>query len=356
MPNSSRSIKTAFSLNRQTDINTEVSDAQIAYQRGTQNFLPISRERRQSVSDYGFFGTGSNFASFNALLNEAFVIGARQSPATDLEALFAAAFVMGSVSSAQRDALNAPNEYTHTITWADIGASPQVAYTSLMELIGNNGATPGWKKKAIGAFLSQFSIQGVFGNFIQLSWQGGARQFATETATFPSAPTAANLFYINRCAMILDTAGGTTNVDGKWVGFNLTFNQNPDLKVRSGQPSGEESLIERVDRGDQVVTGSVTIELENTYRDYFLNETEVVLDITASSVGEIDTGESNPATLRIQIPHIVISSESFSEEGRTALLQLDLSEAGVLEKGGDEPATITVVTDIDDSEILVVDP
>jgi len=355
MPVSSRSLKHAFSLNKQTSIITAdaVIDANISKLRGTIEFAPYTKNREASVHDQGFFGTGSNFASFNELLQKSFLIASSTRPASDLDLIWMLAYSMGGHAVVQDDPVGEPNQWNHTITFADIATSPEVDYTSVLEQMGT-GATPGHKFKGIGVWLASTQIQAAFGDFVRASFTGGIRNLVTSAASLPSAITTAALFNINRTTLAFGAVGGPVNIDGRWVSFDLTFAQNPAMKFRSGQVVTEEELIERVDRGDQTVTGNLTVELRDTERNFYLNETAAAVTIELISKTIITGGSSVPVKCTITIPEMIITGESFSEEDRTTLLELEISEQSVLKTGAGQPVTIVIDSEnVDNTEIFV---
>jgi len=352
MPVSSRSLKHVFALKKQSDIGTAVVDANVDFQRGEIEFAPWQRNRDVSVHDQGFYGKG-NFATFNELLHQSYEIASTTRPASDLDLLWMLVYSMGGLASVQPDPVGEPNQWKHTITFADIGTSPEVDYTSFLEQMGD-GSTPGHKIKGTGAWVGSCQMTGTFGDFIQASFSGGIRKTATSAAALPAGVTAASLLNINRTKLLLGPSGAPVNIDGAWVGFDITVNQNPEMKLRSGQPVGEEELIERVDRGDQSVTGSITVEFADVKRNFFLNETIAAIEIEMISKTKISGGAGTiPISAKIILPNLVFDAESWSEEGRTSTLELTLAEQSILEVGATQPITIEIITEIDDVEILV---
>lgn len=352
MPLSSKSLRHAFSLNKQTDAETAVSDGAITYQRGSLGFAPFSMQHEAVVSDQDHYGK-ANFGTFREVLHKSYVLGQQERPASDLDCLFALAFVMGGHAAAQGDPVGEPNTWQHTLTWKDLGTNPEVDYTSFLEQMGN-ASNPGHKFKFVGVWISEATISGEFGDFVTLSFSGGARELATSSATMPSATSTAALLKINLAQMSFGNSGSLSNIDKRWVSLSLTFSQNPAMKLRSGAPSGEEELICRTDRGNQRLTGSITLELEDTaFRQKFLAATEVGLTLRLQSAVQTDSANHY---VEIQIPKIQIASEAFGEEDLQATYTITLDETSIIDGPSAEPVTVIVSTDIDNTEVLVVDP
>lgn len=351
----SRSLRHAFSLKKQAagNIQTAVADVDINKQRGSADYAPFGLEHIATVSDAGFYGTGSNFGSFREVCNLANVINTQSRPASDLDLLFALGFVMGGAggaASVQPNPVGLPATWAHTLTWADIGTSPEVDYTSFLEQMGD-ASNPGWKEKYIGCWLDQVTINGTFGDFVNMSFSGGARERIVSAAAMPATPSTASLMKIGLTEVSFGNAGSLLAANDAWASFELTFNQSPNRILRGGQPSGEETWIERVDRGDQLVTGNIVFDLNDTlFRQKFLAATEVGFTIKLQSNDTVDSVKKN---ILITVPHIQIAEGSHTEEERSATYTITLDETSVLKKSGDEPATVVVTTDIDNTEFFV---
>lgn len=345
-----RSLRHAFSLHRQTDVLTQVADGDITYQRGDIDFSPFGHENIAAVSDNQHFGKDP-WPTYRTVLHRANMINSRERAASDLDLLFALGFVMGGHVAAQPDALLLPNTWTHTLTWVAHGTKPQMDYTSFLELVGS-GSNPGYKEKLIGAWISQATISSDVpgGDHVKIAFEGGARERATSSATMPTAVSAASLMKGSITQLSFGNAGAEANVDGSWSAFELEFNSNPTRVLRTGQPTGEEELIERADRGQQSLTGSITFELGDTnFRQKFLAATEVGVVITLQSDDQVD---SNPKTVSITIPHIQIAAADIGQVEESFSYTIELDETSVLRKSGDEPVTVVVTSDIDNTEFF----
>lgn len=348
MPIGVRSLRHAFSLLRQTDIQTAVADGDITYQRGDIEFAPFGYEEIAAVSDAQFFGKDP-WGTFRERLHYANVISSRTRPASDLDVLWALAFVMGGLSSSQPDALLLPNTWAHVLTFVAHGTKPEMDYTSFLELLGS-GSNPGYKQKLVGAWLNKATISSEFGDFVKIAFEGGAREAASSSATMPSGVSTASLMKANVTQLSFGNTGAESNVDGRWASFSLDFNTNATRVLRSGQPTGEEEFIHRVDRGQQSVTGNIVFELEDTaFRQKLLAATQVGLTITLRSD---DTVDSARKSIAIAIPRIKIPAEAKGQIEESVSWTLTLDETSILRGGGAEPVTVTVTTDIDDTEIF----
>ena len=347
----SRSLRHAFSLKRQTDIQTAVADGDIASQRGDIDYAPFGFEQIATVSDRGFFGK-SVHGSFREVLHVANVLTGRERAASDLDLLHVGAFCLGGHASAQPDALLLPATWEHTLTWAvpaGAGAKQEMDYTSYLEQMGD-ASDPGYKEKFTGVWIGKFGLKGEFGDFVKISFEGGARERAASAATMPSGVTAASLFKINLCNLSFGSAGGEVNVDGLWASFELEWNSDPNRVLRSGQPVGEEEFIHRVDRGDQSLTGNIKFELEDVaVRQKFIDATEVGIVLDLVSADQID---SNPIHALLTIPHIQMAEGAHEQDARGAMFTITLDETSVLEKSGDPHFDIVITSGIDDTAIF----
>lgn len=342
----------AYSLNKQADRLTAIADAKINKLRATRNFAPVKRNVRARVTDQGWFGKGHPFPTFNQVIEEMADIPSHQFSCTDLDLLFSAFFVFGKVVSSQPDVIGMPATWQHVFTFADVQTSPEVIYTTLLEQIGD-GSTPGYRRKLIGAWLSQFGLNGQMNDHVALSRQGAARAYKVEgVATLPAAPTAASFLITKRTKLSIGSPAAV-NVDGKWSQFSIEVNQNPAPKSRSGQPVGEEKYVERADVGKQTVSGNVIVELSDTFRDFYLLDQDVALTIEMLSE---DLTEAGGLTIgaKLEIPLLKVVSEDFSEDDKTTMLTLSLDEGSVLKKdAATAPVTLTVTTNIDNTELGV---
>ncbi len=332
----------AFGLRKQTDIRTALANAHIDKMRPQRNFAPFKVPRTQVVSDANRYGKGHGFPTFRSTIETQVTLDAQERDATDLELLFALYLVMGGLSSTNPTGA----KWLHTLTWADAVAGIEVPYTTMGESTGT-GSAPGYKKLAVGAWLSQCTIRGEMNDHCTLSFQGGAREYAASTLTHPTNPSASSFLITRRATLKIGPTGAQTSIDGEWASFELTFNQNAVAKARSGQPAGEEKYVHAVHRGKQVVTGSCLLELRDTYRNYFLNETEISLEIELRSADLIEGVQKSAVIL---LKNVKIAEEAFETEDSTIMYRITLNETSVLKTQASHVSAV-ITTDITDAEI-----
>lgn len=336
----------AWSLNHQSAVGSEVLDANIQYMR------PVKEMRawtinKLSVSDQGHFGKGHEFATSSQALRQSYELASANRFATDLDVLMAARFVMGAVASSQPDAIGSPNTYEHAITFQAVTTN-EPAYASFIEYM-HDGADPGWEYKYSDACITEFSLSGQNDDNVNLAWQAIALTRADETASVPSAVSTASVFKSQRAALSFGAEGAAATISAKLLTWNLTVRNQAGIKWRAGQASGIASGS-RIDIGERQVTFTAQLELDDTERILFENHSECVLTLTLSSDDQVDSADK---TIVISIPHLVLTDESFGQEEFTITWNMTMNESGLLLQGGDEPLTITISTDIDDSEIGV---
>lgn len=350
MPVSSYSWIQAFSLNKQADAGTAVADAKVNKLRSTQGYNPSMLSNDVILTDADWHGKGHSWPTFRSIERKHYVLPSQQRPCSDLDLLWCLGYVMGADAPTQPDALGKPTQWQHVITFQPLATQPEVKYTSLLEQFGD-GSSPGLKRKLIGAWLETVNLQIQLGQFINLNFQGAYRESAVSAATLPATVTAAHLFNAARTTLSFGP-DPAPDISAKWAAINLTFTQTPDAKLRAGASAGEETLVQRADVGNQRVTGSILLEFEDTFRDYFHDQDELEATITLNSLDEV---EGDPASCAITIPVIYAAGEGHSEEGRTSMIELTLDESGIL-KGAGDYVSATFITDINATDMLVTNP
>jgi hypothetical protein len=343
----SREYEFIFSLNKQGDIATAVDDAQMQYQRSIRTFAPARLEHPAVVSDRQWYGKGHPYPTFWDPIQKWYMLDAQERSATNLELLYALAFIMGNVVTTQADSVTNPNEYTHTIKWQDTSTYKEALYTTVFEKMGAE-----YVKALTGVWLNSLTITGNRDDHVTMSFDGGARKYATDTLSSPGISTA-SFFKTLFGSVAFGLADSTADISAEVLSFDLTINQNVEPLWLMGNSAGEEDLVSRVLIGDQTVNGSFTILVEETHRDRFLNNQTCELQLELVSPDTIDT---NPHSCTIDIHNLKITEESFGEEGSTVAYTLTLGEDGVLKTVADEHITATMVTNIDSTELLVASP
>ena len=340
----SREYEQIFSLYKQTNISTEILDANMNRQRSIRSFAPAVQEQT-NITDRQWYGKGHSHPTFVDTIQKRITINGQQRSATDLELLYAAAYVMGNVVTTQPDSAGKPLQYQHIITWQDLSTNKQVLFTSLIEKFGAE-----IQHKIVGAYLSSFTLTGNRDDHVVLSFEGGGREFDAAGVFTSPGITTASFFKTLFGTVLFGNADSPGAISGSVLSFNLTVSQNPQPLHLMGNAVDDEKYLSEVLIGDQTVSGSVTIKIDTAQRDRFTGETPSELVI---NLGSPDTVESDKKSCEIRLYNLRISDESWSEEGQTIAYTMNFNEDSVMKTTADEHIQITLITDIDDSQILV---
>jgi hypothetical protein len=341
-----REFESAFSFHKQSAIGTALAAADIDKKLPYRGFGPPTVEFPAAISDDGWYGRGTNFPTFWDPIQKRVVIPPRQYSMTNYAAMFAAGFVMGAVSSTQPNSAGYSSVYDHAFTFQDAETNMDCNYTSLMEKAG-----AAWQNLISGVVLEQFTIEGNPNDHVSIRWQGFGRTQAADATALPALTTTGGFFNFRRCTLAFGATGATAAVGDKLTAFNFTANQNPNARRNAGASAGEEMLISRVVVGKQRVTGGFTLDqIDSDLRNLFLNNSECA--ITLVCIGDLIAGTPYYHQVTISIPHFYIPSEAFGEDTDLTTITLPFNEQTVIKSGADAYCTVTVRTNIDDSEIL----
>jgi len=340
----SREYEQIFTLYKQPDIGTEVLDANLDKQRSIRSFAP-AKEVQVNITDRQWYGKGHSNPTFVDTIQKRIQIDGQERSATDLELLYALAYVMGNVVTTQPDSASKPLQYQHVITWQDLSTNKEVLYTSIHEKFGSE-----IDHKIVGAYISSLTLTGNRDDHVLLNWNGGGREFDTSGTVTSPGLTTASFFKTLFGTVDFGVAGSAADISAEVLNWNLTISQNPQLMHLMGNTSGEEKLVSRVLIGDQTVSGSVTILVSSTHRNRFLNETTCELVLT---LGSPDTVNSDAKSCEIRLYNARISDENISEDGQTIAYTMNFNEDSVMKTDSDEHIQVTMITDIDASELLV---
>ena len=339
-----RSYEQIFSFNKQAQIRHAISDVLINKQRSIRTFAPIREERNAIVSDQSWFGKGHSHATFFDIIQKSYVLDSQERSATNIEALFACAFVLGKIVTSQPDSAMFPNEYQHVFTWQDLATNKEVLYTSFVEIMGSE-----YTKRLLGAWISELTLTGNRDDHVVLSFAGGGRKYADRTFTSPGITTA-SFFKTLFGTLSFGLSGAPLDISVEVLSWEVTLNQNAQLMFLMGESSGDEGLLSEVLIGDQVASGNVVIKINTLHRDRLLNDQITAFKIVAKSPDIIDT---NQHSMTIDLPNVKLAEESFGEEGQTVSYTLTFTDESVLKVGATEHVTVTILSDNDGSELLV---
>ncbi len=340
----SREYEQIFSLYKQPAIGTQVLDAYLDKQRSIRTLAP-ARQEHTDITDRQWFGKGHSHPTFVDTIQKRLVIDAQERSATDLELLYAAAYVMGNVVTTQPDSANKPLKYQHILTWQDLSTNKEVLYTSLIEKFGTE-----IQHKIIGAYLSSFTITGNRDDHVVLSFEGGGREYDTTGVFTSPGITTASFFKTLFGSVSFGDADYASDISAQVLSFNITVSQNPQPMHLMGNGLDKERLLSEVLVGDQTANGSFVIKISSDQRDRFTDETvsELVLGLVSP-----DTVNGDRKTCEIRVYNLRITDESFGEEGQTISYTLNFNEDSVMKVGSDEHIQITLTSNISDTELLV---
>ena len=336
-----RTYNFAFSLNKQSDIFTAVADGSVNKMRPVRTFAPATMNKK-AISDKEWFGKGHPWATFYDVVTRHYVLPSREMSATNLDILFAAAFVMGKVTT------TGGPEYRHEIIFEDLTTLTECRYTSMLEAMGSI-----YKKKLSGAWINSFRLHGKMDDHLLISWEGGARQYEDSVASLPASVTSATFFKTLFGELNFGTFSSISDtICAKVLDWQVDIGQAAEPKYSLCSPDGEEGLLSKVLRGKLTAKAEVKIEIDAAIRDNFIDQDLCSLQIIARSE-DIIAGGSNPHSLEINIPACKIGEESFSEDGETVAYTLTMDEESILKSGTLEPITLSLITDINGAAILV---
>jgi hypothetical protein len=340
-----RTFQWAFSLNKQGSLLTPIASGNIDQMLPQRGFAPFMQQNPNVVTDRQWYGKGRTFPTFRDTVTKELVIPSREFSMTQLSALFAPAFVLGSLTSSQPDAGH-PTVWRHSMQFQDPTTSPSVLFTSMIEKAGSE-----YQKKISGAYISSFAVKAARTDHVVISWQGGARKAATDATSMPSLATAQSYFKLIKAFFSFGAVSAQTTQSANVLEFNLTANQNPQQFWLPGAASGDESILSKVLIGDQTLSGDITFFLTSALRDFFLNQTECALTLVFDGDQIGTTGYNYQVTATI--PHLKISSEAFADVETTTSYKMTFDEGSVLKNASDPFFTWMVQTDVADTALLV---
>jgi len=274
-----RTYSFAFSLNKQSDILTAVADAAINKMRPVRTFAPMSMNKK-SISDKDWFGKGHPFATFYDVVTKHYVLPSREMSATNLDILYASAFVMGKIAT------TGGPQYRHEITFEDLSTLTECRYTSVLEKMGSI-----YEKKASGVWINSFRLHGKMDDHLLISWEGGARQYEASVAALPASVTSATFFKTLFGTLSFGPFSNmTADICAKVLDWQVDITQAAEPKYSLCSATGEEGLLSKVLRGKLSAKAEIKIEIDAAVRENFLDQDLCALQITAKSEDIITGG------------------------------------------------------------------
>ena len=341
-----REFESAFAFYKQSAIGTALAGANIDYKLPYRGFSPTKGEFPAAISDDDWYGRGTNFPTFWDPTQFLVRIPPREYSMTNVSAMFALAFVMGAVSSTQPNSASYGTVYDHEFTFQDTESNMDCNYTTIMEKAGD-----AWQDRISGVVLEQCTVSGNQGDHVLLQWQGFGRTRTSSSYPLPALTTGTSFFNFRRCTLSFGASGAAADVSDKMTAFTFTLNQNPNIRRNAGASAGEETLISRVVVGKQRISGSFTLDqLDSDLRDLFLDNNNCELTIVC--YGDVISSTPYYHQLTISIPSFYIPDQPFGEDGDLTTITIALNEETVIKATGEDYCSLTVRTNIDDSQIL----
>ena len=320
----------AFGQLKQADIFTAIAAASLNKRLPYRAFSPVilGRELR---SDVGVFGKGHDFATYSEIVSDQYSFG-REFDATNQSLAWALSLLMGGVYLSG----STPPIYTHEITFIDPATQKECLYTSIIEKAGSE-----YQNLLSGVFLESVTLSGSGTEMVKVALTARARKQVTNATGLPGV-TLSTFFQSTFASWSFGPRTAPLPVSDQLINWSITLSQNPEVRFAPGASSGDERLIRYALIGMQQVTGSITMFLDNTRRNLFINGDECALTIVL-------TGISNFAhKCTIAIPIFKIASEAIVQEGNTTAYTFALNEQTVLKSASvaGSPIKITLVNDI----------
>lgn len=342
-----REFQFAFSLNKQSAIGTGITAANINKSLPIRGYPASMMEFPDKVSDKDTYGKGHNFPTYVDVIDKRLVIPSREFDMTQHSALFAAAFVMGSLSSSQPNSATAPTVYDHSFTFQSPATNPNCLFTSFIEKQGSE-----YQNRIDGAVINSYTLKADRKQHVMLGWEGFARTQSSNATSMPSLVGSQSFFKLLNADIRFAASGGSyaTAVSAEVLSFDLKVTQNAKPWWLPGAPSGQEALLSKALIGDQLASGSLVCFIDAARRNLFLNQTECELRFTM--VGDLIAG-GYYNQVQITFPHVKIASEAFSVIDDQIAYTFTFSEETILKGTSDPYMTFAVRAAVDTSELLV---
>jgi hypothetical protein len=337
-----RDYQVAFSLNKQSNIRTAVAGASVKYTRSIRGFAPSAMEPT-NITDRLWFGKGHPFPTFVDRVSKLYRINAQERSATSLELLWALAYCLGGVVSTDMTGY-----FRHVITFVSTTTQKEPSYTSLIEKMGAE-----YQQMVSGVWINSVTLNGNRADHVVMSYEGGGRKSAADVTSMPET-SAASFFKTLYGTVAFGNQGAAADISAEVLSYQISVNQNCEPLFLMGNTTGEEDLISKVLIGNQSISGNVVIMINAAHRNRFINQTECTLQLVLKSPDYCNSPTNTVQhTCTIDIPNVMIANEAYGTEGNTVAYTLNFGEDGILKAGAAAPITFTMLSDIDDTELLI---
>ena len=279
-----REFEYAFALNRQSEIRNQIALSKLTRKLPCRTFAPLTKENPDAVSDRSWYGKGHSHPTFWDPITKRFVMASREYSMTQLSALFAPAFVLGSLATSQNDS-GVGTVFNHRFTFLDPSTNKEPRYTTLIEKAGAE-----YQELYTGVVVNSFSLTGNRNDHVVIANEGFARTKTINATAMPALALNQTFFKILKATFTFGAAGSPSNlsaISSEVLSFGLTVNQNAQAWWHPGAASGEEELMTRALIGDQTVSGNLVVLLDAAKRNFFHNddECEITIVLTGDAIG-----------------------------------------------------------------------
>ena len=397
-----RTYEFIFSLATQKTIRDTLPAGNLNKQRSIRTFAPLMEDQPGVVSDQAWYGKGHTHPTFRDVIQKMYTLPSQDRSATSLEALFAVAMVLGDAEHTQVDATRNVGAHEQWVcTWRNLQKYNEVRYTTMLEKMGTE-----YHRLLSGAYISEVTLTGNRDDHVMMNFTGGAARYfpvktdsadtvgadqgaaadtVREPITSPGITEASfykTLFGTVRFAKrgssgdnalgtkltgvaegsdrtdpITGVPGKENDVSAQVLSWTFTFTQTAQPYFLMGNEAGQEDRLSTVLIGDQIVSGSVVIFVSKEYRQFFLDQDTVALELVCKSPDRIGDATIDPQhEMRILVPALKVSGETFGEDGDQVSYTLTFDQESVLKTNEDDHVRVTFITDIDEGALLKSPP
>jgi len=320
----------AFGHLKQSDIFTGLNPASLTRRLPYAEFTPAMTEK-DFRSDAAYFGKGHPYATYSIAVTQQEVF-ARTFDASSESLAWALSLLMGDVNTSGP----VGNIYTHDIQFVSPVSQKECLYTSIIEKAGGE-----YQDLLTGAWLESVTLTANKTDLVRLALTARARKRTTDATSMPNV-TPSCFFQTNYATFIFGEKGASTSVSEYVQAWNLTLNQNPDVRYAPGQTSGEEKLVRYALIGRQSISGSISLFISAAHRSLFVNDQMCELQINCKGISDV------AHTMTIKIPKFKIQSEALAQDGETTVATFNFNEDTVLKDDtiSDSPIIITLENEI----------
>ncbi len=329
----------AFSTKKEAAYGTLVADANLTLRVNVIG-ADVGELTKGTLSDAARFGKGHEFPTTRRELFRDMRLR-RTMDLSSLMAGWAAAFVMGSVTSTQPNAVANPTAWRHVIKFSAASTSKQPPVTTIYEELWAQTAA---RRKLESLAVDSFSISGRAREVAQLTMSLiGSGKITTGAVSLPALATV-SLLDTGAAVFKIGAQGAPATLTERLLDFSVSIAQN--LDADSGYIPGGGLFRKRIFFGTRRATFSATIEVDSASTDlYDAWLAETLREVSFKLVG--DTIGPGPEThdCEILFPAVRLSAAQIGENSGRFIYRISAGEDDVYKGAGgtpDEPVQVTV--------------